>query len=148
VSNELKNKVELELKQLQKLVDINVEIFSRLSQKGPDKIEKIALGALLHSFYNGIENIFRCVAGEFNEELPRGPHWHQQLLNSMACSTKKRKALVSEPLKNSLRENLAFRHTFRSIYAVEIEWSKMEPLAKSMPAVFKELKKELKLFFG
>jgi len=144
--NELREKSELELKRLRELVDINLQIFSRFSGKEPDKIEKIALAALLHSFYNGIENIFRCVVNEFSEELPQGAHWHQQLLNSMASSNKKRKAVITEQLKNSLKENLAFRHTFRSIYALEIEWSKMEQLAKSMPAVFKEFKKEFEAF--
>jgi hypothetical protein len=144
--NELGDKAELELKRLQELVEINLQIFNRFSGKEPDKIEKIALAALLHSFYNGIENIFRCVANEFNEELPRGAHWHQQLLNSMALATKNRKAVITEQLKNSLKENLAFRHTFRSIYALEIEWGKMEQLARSMPVIFEEFKKEFQAF--
>jgi len=40
--------------------------------RAPDPIETPALGAMLHGFYNGVENIFKRVAVHCDGGPPRG----------------------------------------------------------------------------
>jgi hypothetical protein len=42
---------------------------------------------LLHSFYTGVENIFKRVAVELDGEPVRGDSWHRELLLRMKSPT-------------------------------------------------------------
>ena len=53
----------------------------------PDDIELSALAAMLHSFYNGIENIFKRVTAELDDRLPGGEFWHRELMDCMTMPT-------------------------------------------------------------
>jgi hypothetical protein len=39
----------------------------------------------LHGFYTGIENVFKRIAIELDDQRPSGEAWHRRLLDSM-CS--------------------------------------------------------------
>jgi hypothetical protein len=45
----------------------------------PNDIELSALAAMLHSFYNGMENIFKRVTLELGDRMPGGESWHKEL---------------------------------------------------------------------
>ena len=75
----------------------------------PTEIELSALAALHHSFYTGVENIFKRVAVELDGEPVRGDSWHR-----MKSPTAHRPALLSEELHDSLNEYQRFRHVFRN----------------------------------
>jgi hypothetical protein len=101
---------------------------------------------MLHSFYTGVENIFKRVAVELDGEAPRGEAWHRQLLDAMVTSTKGRGALISEPLRDTLSEYLAFRHVFRQAYSFDLRWEKMSALVLNCEATFRRLETELEAF--
>jgi len=42
----------------------------------------------LHSFYNGLENIFKLIAKKIDEQNPTSERWHIELLDQMAKTTK------------------------------------------------------------
>ena len=94
-------------------------------EENSDVIERSALAAMLHSFYTGIENIFKRVAVEIDGEPPTGDFWHRQLLDRMACPRRDRPAVISKTLKDKLRTYLEFRHVFRHAYTFELRWEKM-----------------------
>ena len=50
-------------------------------------IELSALAAMLHSFYNGIENILKRIALELDDPMPGGESWHKELLDCMTLPT-------------------------------------------------------------
>ena len=79
----------------------------------PDATELLALSALMHSFYTGIENIFKRVALEIDGSMPAGFKWHTDLLTRMARPFGERRAVVSEELLLRLAEYMDFRHVFR-----------------------------------
>ena len=92
----------------------------RCASATPDAIELSALAAMLHSFYTGIENIFKRIALELDGAMPRGESWHRELLDAMTGPTQARGAVISLPLRGQLREYLGFRHVFRQAYSFQL----------------------------
>lgn len=104
------------------------------------------LAALLHSFYSGVENIFKRVAVELDGETPRGEGWHRQLLDTMAIPTRIRGAVISDSLRDTLSEYLAFRHVFRQAYSFDLRWDKMSALVLNCEPTFRRLETEIDAF--
>ena len=101
----------------------------------------------LHSFYSGIEKIFKLIAKEVDENLPDGPNWHEELLAQMSLDiTNIRPPVISNKLKNNLQDYRSFRHLIRNIYTYNINPEKIKPLIEILPSLLKDLEKDLKLF--
>ena len=109
---DLKKQIAVELESLNRLVDVHRELLVRCRTRPPDAIEISALSALLHSFYTGLENLFKRVALQFDEGLPRSEGWHMRLLDRMAEPGERRPAVISGALRERLHGYLAFRHAF------------------------------------
>ena len=101
---------------------------------------------MLHSFYTGIENIFKRIAIELDGAPPTGEAWHRDLLNAMAQRTSNRPAVISELLRDQLRDYLEFRHVFRHAYSFQLKWRKMSSLVLNCETVLKTLETELDSF--
>jgi hypothetical protein len=66
-----------EREQLKRLVFGMHGLLAKCRTTAPTEIELSALAALLHSFYTGVENIFKRVAVELDGEPVRGDSWHR-----------------------------------------------------------------------
>ncbi len=86
-------------------------------------LELAGAAALLHNFYNGIENILKQIFISENIAIPEGKSSHKELLENSV-----KNKIISDELKNSLSEYLAFRHFFSNAYAFDLYADKMEPL--------------------
>lgn len=53
-----KLKIDYEISQIDELMEKSNVLVSLCKSKAPDFIEMSAVGSILHSFYNGLENIF------------------------------------------------------------------------------------------
>jgi len=62
-------------------------LFKKIKNKKPNRTELLAFSANLHSFYTGIENIFKRIGQEIDNKLTSNSGWHQKLLEQMAKST-------------------------------------------------------------
>ena len=93
-----------EREQLQRLLSGIHGLLTKCRTTAPTKIELSALAALLHSFYTGVENIFKRVAVELDGEPVRGDAWHRVLLLRMNAPAAHRPALLSEELHDTLNE--------------------------------------------
>jgi len=102
------------------------------------KLEIAGVAALLHNFYNGIENIVKQVFQQKSYPIPQGESWHRDLLLAAA-----EKDIISDLLLNNLKPYLAFRHYFSHAYALELFPERMEPLVKDAVALFNEFKQQI-----
>ncbi len=148
MSADLKGQVEVERQQLHRLVETHARLLAKCREREPTVDELAALAAILHAFYNGVENIFKRVAVTLNEGPPRGPFWHANLIDAMSEIRPHRPALLSESLSEMLQEYLDFRHLFRQAYSFELRWQKMKHLVLGLDEVLRRLEHELDTFLA
>jgi hypothetical protein len=144
---ELQEQINIEIEQIDHLLDLFQPLIADMSQKQPDFVELSALATMLHSFYTGVENIFKRISIEIDEDLPSGAFWHSDLLANIAQAVEQRPAVISETIRTRLREYLSFRHVFRQAYSFVLDWRKMQHLVLSCRETWDSLKEELAIFF-
>lgn len=143
MSDRLRKQIAVELQQLNLLLDVHRPLLIKSVTEPPNDIEISALAAMLHSFYTGIENIFKRIVLELGDALPAGESWHRELLDSMTNPSTSRAAVISMPLRDRLREYLRFRHVFRQAYLFQLRWDKMSSLALECDETLRLLEVEL-----
>jgi hypothetical protein len=109
---DLSEKIRAELENIDEVVaELPLpEVLSKLSI-----LELAGSAALLHNFYNGIENILNQILASKKIALAESRTWHRELLEK-AVSNK----IISEECKNNLGQFLAFRHFFSHAYAFDL----------------------------
>ena len=148
----LKNLIENIRREINLLEELNLSIEPLIKKvEVADKEEKIfynrAGGSILHDFYTGIEKIFCDIANKIDKGLPKTEDWHIRLLKSMAEIKKNRPAVISLELMEKLKEYLGFRHLFRNIYGIQLDWDKLKILLlKIQEDIWPKLKGQLELF--
>jgi hypothetical protein len=142
----LRRQIAVEQEQINRLLEIHRPLLRQCQNVAPNGIELSALAALLHSFYTGVENIFKRVAFDLDRHLPSGQTWHRDLLEQMARGGEHRPAVISQALRGTLREYLQFRHVFRSAYSFDLDWEKMSGLVLNCEDVWRRLEAEMTTF--
>lgn len=141
--DKLREQVQLELEQLNLLLRTHDELLRKSARAAPDSTELSALAALLHSFYTGIENIFKRICVEIDSDPPAGEFWHQRVLDAMTKATGARRTVISPALRTRLKEYLQFRHVFRHAYTFQLQWERMSPLVLGCNETLELLEAEL-----
>ncbi len=143
VSDKLRKQIAVELQQLNHLLDVHRPLLGKCVNEAPNEIEISALAAMLHSFYTGIENIFKRIVLESGGVLPSGEAWHRELLDMMSFPVQTSPAVITTPFRDRLREYLRFRHVFRQAYSFELHWNKMTSLVLGCEETLRLLEAEL-----
>ncbi|MGB7591871.1 MAG: hypothetical protein WCD04_03315 [Terriglobia bacterium] len=143
----LREQVALERGQLHRLLDVHCPLLAKCAVSPPNDIELSALAAMLHSFYSGIENIFKRTTLELGDPMPDGESWHKELLDGMTQPTGNRKPLLSPGLRGQLKEYMEFRHVFRHAYTFNLRWDRMKTLVLRCEEALQLVEGELDRFF-
>lgn len=138
--------IEFEVRQIDQLLASYGDLLAKLPKENPDLIERTALASVLHSFYNGLENVFVRIARELGQSPPGGDQWHRDLLRSMAAPSFAGPAPLSPELATRLAEYLSFRHFYRHSYSFFLDWTEMEDLVTSLPRIWEEARESLGRF--
>lgn len=146
--NPVLTQVPFEMSQLDQLFAVYAELLQRATQQSPDLVEMTALASVLHSFYNGLENIFLSIARHVDQQVPTGDRWHRALLVQMAHSTPTRAPVLSAELVATLTEYQGFRHFYRHSYSFFLSWDKLKPLVMDMSPTWHAARTELEAFLN
>lgn len=134
------------MEQIDQLLDSYTDLLTRSQKSTPNLVEITAIASVLHSFYNGIENIFLSIAKRLDEYVPNGFQWHRDLLIQMTQKTPKRNQVISEEMAQELADYLGFRHFYRHSYSFFLEWGEVEKLVILLQKTWMQLKEELNQF--
>ncbi len=107
------------------------------------KLELAGVAALLHNFYNGIENVLKQVFQSKALPVPEGESWHRDLLVAAV-----KKGILSNRLLDDLKRYIAFRHFFGHGYALTLFPERMEPLVRDAEPVFIKFRGEIENAMG
>ena len=146
LDNVIRTKLLFEVTQIDKMFNESIPLLKLCKLKNPDFIEMSAAAMLLHSFYNGIENILLMIFKYYNETLPNGIKWHIELLDKAFVSNGERKEIFSIELQKPLEEYLRFRHFVRHSYGFQLEWSRMEDMINEVENLWKTIKESINNF--
>lgn len=106
-------------------------------------VELAAIATFIHNVYSGMENILKRVLKFRGVIISPSETWHKDMLDSSVASR-----IISYELSRKLDEYLAFRHFFVHGYGVMLDEEKLIPLAKNLPALWKDFELELKKFLN
>jgi len=132
---DLREKIDAEFENLERVVKElpPLQNLDRLSS-----LELNGAAVLVSNFYNGIENIFKQIGLSGSFELPEGPSWHRDLLNTASA-----RGFVSEDTKEKLERYLGFRHFFSHAYAFDLETERLLPLAAELPETLRKFREDI-----
>ena len=130
-------------------ISAEIDNIQRILERFPklDKLHKLSalelagVAALLHNFYNGIENILKQIVLHKGLAIPKGQSWHRDLLD-LALFHK----IISQSTGKSLMQYLAFRHFFSHGYALDIDPERIRPLVQSIHKILKSFLRNIKRF--
>jgi len=138
--------VTFEIGQIGQLFTAYADLLERVQKRTPDLVEATAIASVLHSFYNGLENIFLSIVKGLDQKVPHGPQWHRDLLVQMSQRVENRDVVVSTELAQKLADYPGFRHFYRHSYSFLLEWEEMKKLAIPLREVWAQVKEELDRF--
>jgi len=75
-----------------------------------------SIAACMHSFYTGLEKLFKLITEEIDGGLPKSERWHAKLLDMMMLTLPVRCPVISKDTKAKLDQFRQFRHLFQNIY--------------------------------
>ncbi|MBA7703417.1 hypothetical protein ES703_112203 [subsurface metagenome] len=132
---EVHKRVEAELENIEHVV---AELPGSDSLPSLSSLELAGVAALIHNFYNGIENILKQIVISCGKELPDNSSWHRDLVNIAVSND-----IISESTAKELRQYLAFRHFFSHGYSFDLDKEHVIPLVKDIQGVLASFRDDI-----
>ena len=143
---ELIEEIEFQISQIDKQFEEFDTYFDNMNYETPDITQVTVMASILHSYYTGVESIFKMISNRVDAFTPTSNKSHQELLDYMYAKTSNREAVIDEDTYLSLNEYLKFRHVFRHGYTFQLKWEKMKNLAENLNSAWDSVKGQLSVF--
>jgi len=130
-----REKIEAELENIERVL---ADLPKANSLKQLSLLELAGAGALIHNFYNGVENIFKQLVVSKGLSIPQGPSWHIDLVEICVANQ-----IISQTTSDMLKEYLSFRHFFSHAYSFDVDEERIAPLLERIKDVHKTLVKDI-----
>jgi hypothetical protein len=118
--------ITFEIEQIDRLFASYTNLLESAQKRRPNLVKITVLASILHSFYNGLENIFLSIAKELDKQVPASSQWHRDLLVQMTQETENRVPVISTELAQKLANYLGFRHFYRHSYSLLLRLERVE----------------------
>lgn len=130
----------------QKLSEHEKELNDHL-KKMPEKAFVIASAYTFSSIYSCYEDIFKHIAGTFENRIENLSSWHSELLNRMLIEVPGiRPPVLSDKTAEILNEMRSFRHVFRNSYVFIIDADRVKSVVKKWSDTKDIIKAEIENF--
>jgi hypothetical protein len=94
---------------------------SSARQKILDEVVLRGAAGMIQDYYSGVERIFKRIAAEIDERLPKGENWHKSLLDQMKIEVPGvRPRVISKTTYSKLDDLRSFRHKVGNIYGFNL----------------------------
>ncbi|MFH1370844.1 MAG: hypothetical protein ABII09_06115 [Planctomycetota bacterium] len=130
-----KEKVEAELENIERVL---ADLPSPDSIKQLSSLELAGVAALIHNFYNGVENVFKQLVISKGLSIPQGPSWHIDLIGICVANR-----IISQTTSDMLKEYLSFWHFFSHAYSFDVDEERIAPLLERIKDVHKNLVRDI-----
>ncbi len=127
----MNDKILLLIHTIRRDMDAIADIYDRLERYDltgeTEEDVLIVIAYHLHNLYNAFENIFRSIAGVFENDVAHSERWHARLLDHMRLDVMPlRPAVIDDEAYKALDELRRFRHLFRHAYAIELDPQRLD----------------------
>lgn len=138
--------IQQDLTELEYLTQKTAQLLQKVLNTGDeDYLGTVALN--LHSFYTGVERIFREIARTLDGSMPEGADWHRRLLRQMSAEIPNlRPPVITLETRDALEEYCAFRHVVRNIYTFNLRLDRIQHLATALPQCYQLLRRDSETF--
>lgn len=126
-----REKIEAELENVERVL---ADLPEPYSLKKLSSLELAGVAALIHNFYNGVENVFKQLVISKGLSIPQGPSWHIELIEICVANQ-----IISRTTSDTLKEYLSFRHFFSHAYSFDVDVERLAPLVEQIEEVHKNL---------
>ena len=130
-----REKIEAEFENIERVL---AELPRPDSLKKLSSLELAGVAALIHNFYNGVENVFKQVVISKGLNMPQGPSWHIGLIEICVANQ-----IISRTTADMLKEYVSFRHFFSHAYSFDVDEERIAPLLERIKDVHKNLVKDI-----
>ena len=144
----LTSRIEKELSELDKILNKINRGWKKVENTEEELfIDSVALN--LHDYYACLERIFKLIASEIDESIPRGDSWPEELLKQMETEIKNtRPPVLKTKTTNQLDEYRGFRHVVRNVYTFNLSRERIEPLVQNLPKLNQKLREDVESFLN
>ena len=140
------SQIKFEIEQVDHLFASYADLLEQTQRETPDLVKVTAVASVLHSFYNGLENIFLVIVKGIDRDVPEGAQWHRDLLTRMMETTSSRGPVLTVGTAHQLANYLGFRHFYRHSYSFFLDWDELEELVMSLSEIWEQTKGDFQQF--
>lgn len=113
-----------------------------------DELVLRGVAGMLQDYYSGVERIFKRIAVEVDERLPKGKSWHKALLDQMKVDIPGiRPKVISSATYEKLDELRSFRPRVGNIYGFNLIPERVVHYLLSLSELDNSFKSDIRAFF-